>query len=257
MINIIESTCFSFSKGAEKTNQDAMLPPKSIAGGILFAVADGVGSYKGSELASLSAIEYLNNIESIDELLDYSKVFNEILEKIKILSKYDIEYEKASTTLTYCFFDTNGLHMGHIGDCRAYVMQGRKLKQLTKDHTQHQKYLDEKIFTKKQLKNVKGKNLITTAISQVVPMEYSNYFISTEELKGDSNVLNLYIMSDGAHSPWEQSPRFSKKTMESVVRMGASLQRRIERKEPVDDYTYVACSINLDDNSWSSCIKSK
>lgn len=247
MINIIESVCFSFSKKLEKTNQDAMLPPKNIAGGILFAVADGVGSYKGAELASLSAIEHLNNINLDNKLIDYPKVFNEILKKIKLLSEYDTEYERASTTLTYCFLNIKGLHIGHIGDCRAYVMQGQKLKQLTKDHTQHQKYLDDKIFTKKQLKNVKGKNVITTAISQVVPMEYSHYFIPTEELQYDNCIINLYIMSDGAYSFWEQSPRFSEKTMKSVVRMGASLQRRIERKGPIDDYTYVACSINLDD----------
>lgn len=247
MVNIIENTCFSFSKTPERINQDSMLSPKHIAGGVLFAVADGVGSYKGAELASLSAVEYLNCLNTDIELLEYPTVFNKILEQIKTFSKYDVDYERASTTLTYCFIDNSGLHIGHIGDCRAYVKQGKKLKQLTKDHTQHQKFLDEKVFTKSQLKNVKGKNIITTAISQVVPMEYSHYFIPIEDLEFDKGILSLYIMSDGAHSFWEQTPRFSEKTMNSVVKMGASLQRRIERKGPIDDYTYVACSISFDE----------
>ncbi|MFS1985989.1 hypothetical protein BCU00_019780 [Vibrio breoganii] len=74
----------------------------------------------------------------------------------------------------------------------------------------------KKLFTKSQLKNVKGKNIITTAISQVVPMDPSNYFIPNDDLELDNDTLSLYIMSDGAHSFWEQSPRFSERTMDSV-----------------------------------------
>lgn len=246
MIKIIESSCFTFGKSVEKTNQDAMLAPKTIAGGVFFAVADGVGSYKGAELASLSAVEYLNQIESVGHITDYMTVFKDILNKIKEFSQYDSAYERASTTLTYYFVEPRGLHIGHIGDCRAYVKQGKKLKQLTKDHTQHQKFLDEKLFTKSQLKNVKGKNIITTAISQVVSMDPSNYFIPIDDLELDNDTLSLYIMSDGAHSFWEQSPRFSERTMDSVTKMSASLQRRIERKGPVDDYTFVACKLQFD-----------
>ena len=61
MIKIIESSCFTFGKSVEKTNQDAMLAPTTIAGGVFFAVADGVGSYKGAELASLSMSFNMNS----------------------------------------------------------------------------------------------------------------------------------------------------------------------------------------------------
>lgn len=245
MLNVLESCSYSFSKSAKRGNQDAALLPKKLSGGILLAVADGVGSYKGSDLASLSAIEYLEQAQSSDSILDYSTTFKLILEKIKGLSHYNIEYERASTTLTYCYLDSRGLNIGHIGDCRAYIKIGKKLKQLTRDDTQHQKFLDDKTFTKSQLKRIKGKNIITTAISQVVDMTPSNYFIPIEELDTDLGILSLYIMSDGAHSFWEQSPRFSDTTMRSVVKMGASLQRRIERKGAIDDYSFVACSIDI------------
>lgn len=245
MLNVLESSSYSFAKNTERDNQDAVLPPKKLSGGVLLAVADGVGSYKGSELASLSAIEYLDQAQLSDSILDYDSTFKLILEKIKELSQYNVEYERASTTLTYCYLDSRGLNIGHIGDCRAYIKVGKKLKQLTRDDTQHQKFLDEKTFTKSQLKRIKGKNIITTAISQVVDMAPSNYFIPIEDLDTDCGVLTLYIMSDGAHSFWEKSPRFSETTMKSVVKMGASLQRRIERKGAIDDYTFVACSIDI------------
>ena len=142
MINVIESTCFSFSKSQEKINQDSMLEPKKIADGVVFAVADGVGSYKGADLASQFAIEHLNKIKAKDEILDYSEIFSDVLNKIKDLAIYNSDYEKASTTLTYCFVTDEGVNIGHIGDCRLYIKQGFKLKQLTKDHTKHQQFLD-------------------------------------------------------------------------------------------------------------------
>lgn len=248
MIKLTESTCFSFSKSKDKLNQDAMLEPKSVAGGILFAAADGVGSYKGAELASSLAIEHLRELDSKNSILNLSNLFSDILEKIIRISRFDSECERASTTLTYCFLTEYELHIGHIGDCRAYVKQGSKLIQLTKDHTIHQKYLDEGEFTKAQLKNVKGKNTITTAISQVVSMKPDHHRLSLNDLELENGSISLYIMSDGAHSFWESLPRFSESTMKSVIKMGASLQKRIERKGPIDDYTFVGCKIQLKDD---------
>lgn len=245
MVNIIESACFSFPKSHDKQNQDSMLEPKKVTGGIVLAVADGVGSYKGAEFASQSAVEHLNQLEGMSAILDYSKVFSNILQRIKELATSDISYERASTTLSYCFVTEQGIHIGHIGDCRVYVKQGLKLKQLTKDHTKHQQFLDENIFTKAQLKNIKGKSVITTAISQVVPMKHDDYFISIDELELDNDSLSLYIMSDGAHSYWERSPRFSINTMNSIVKMAAFLQRRIESKGAEDDYTFIGCKIKF------------
>ena len=245
MIRIIESSCFSQAKSSNEVNEDCMLTPKVISDGVLFAVADGVGSYKGADLASLTAIKCLDNINSNKSLLDYDSVFNEILKAVQEISNNDSQYEKASTTLTYCFVSDRGIDIGHIGDCRAYIKKGKKLLQITKDNTQHQYYLDQNIFKKSQLKNVKGKNIITTAISRVVPMEYSHYHIPLDDIELENDSFSIYLMSDGAHSFWEKSPRFSDNTMNSVVNTGASLLRRINRSGPVDDYTFIGCKLIL------------
>ena len=121
MIDIIESACFSSARSQDRDNQDAVLEPKKVAGGILFAVADGVGSYKGADIASLLAVEYLNRLENSESILNFSQVFEEILHDVSSLSQYDREYEMASTTLTYAFINDSGLYLGHIGDCRAYI----------------------------------------------------------------------------------------------------------------------------------------
>ncbi|MFA4739988.1 PP2C family protein-serine/threonine phosphatase [Vibrio vulnificus] len=245
MINLIESCSFSYSKSFSKMNEDAMLPPKLIDGGVLFGVADGVGSYAGADLASMCATEHLSRL-SCEQLLDFKSVFESILNQVTELSKYNELYEKASTTLTYCVVDSDGLHIGHIGDCRAYIKEGKKLKQLTKDHTQHQQLLDSNIVKKSQLKHIKGKNVITTAISRVVEMKFDSVFIPNEKLSiDDKGYIHLYIMSDGAHDIWSRNPRFSENTLSGPTKLGNSLLRRIERVGAIDDYTFVACKLRI------------
>ncbi|EJG1724420.1 protein phosphatase 2C domain-containing protein [Vibrio parahaemolyticus] len=240
MIKVVESVGFSFAKSVEGTNADAILSPITVNGELLLAIADGVGSYKGSDLASLTAIEHLQKSCSPSDLCLGSSVFNDILTKVKALSEYNIEYEKASTTLTYLFTSGKNLHIGHIGDCRAYIQINRKLHQLTKDHTKHQQFLDHKLFTKKELKNVKGKNVITTAISQVVDMQPESFKVSLEDYADQQGMVTLFLMSDGVHEFWEKNPRFSPNTMSSVVKFANSMQRRVERSGPKDDYSLVA-----------------
>lgn len=245
MTRILETTCFSFAKNNEKQNEDAILEPKSVNNGILLAVADGVGSYPGADLASLTAIEHLNSLTDSSSCTDYNSVFSSIYSKVTDLVEYKIDYEKASTTLTYLYLEKELLHVAHIGDCRAYFKTGNKLKQITKDHTKHQQLLDEKVFTKKQLKNVKGRNVITTAISAVVDMKYDTTTISLNDIADEHGLVTLYLMSDGAHEHWERNPRFSVNTMSSTIKLGNALLRRIERAGPSDDYSYVAVTVQL------------
>ncbi|MWQ17339.1 PP2C family protein-serine/threonine phosphatase [Glaesserella parasuis] len=233
MINLIASASFSFPKEQIRQNQDHILSCTKHNNGYLFAVADGVGGYKGGEIASRIAIK---NLE-----LAYNNVFSASLAEIK---KLDPEYNQASTTLTFGYLTQEGLYIGHIGDCRLYIKQGNKLRQKTKDHTTHQKLFDEKIYTKKELKELSGKNVITTAISTQVEMKPDEFFIPMSEIKDENNEVSIYIMSDGAHHFWEHRPRFSEKTMNSIVKFSATLQKRIE-KSPIDDYSLIAVQFKI------------
>lgn len=243
MLNLISSCGFSFPKNENKTNEDSVLFPIKVGDGYLFAVADGVGSYKGADKASKIIIDYIRDLSESD--LKYT---NQISAKLKlIISELNniIEYAQAATTLTFGYLNNKGLKIGHIGDCRLYTKDHKKLKQLTKDHSRHQKLLDEKIFTAKELKDVAGKNVLTTAISKNIEMTFDEYFIPLSELSTENNKLSLFIMSDGAHSFWEKRPRFSLPTMSSVAKFTNSLLRRIEKNEPIDDYSLIAVEFEI------------
>ncbi|WP_026824148.1 PP2C family protein-serine/threonine phosphatase, partial [Arsenophonus nasoniae] len=164
MIELLNCGLFSYGKDDFKENQDSILPPSKIGNGYIFAIADGVGSYKGAKLASQIAINHLSKMV-LDHNIDIDFIFSAIKDEIFKISNENPDLYHSATTLTFCYVNNDNVHIGHIGDTRIYVKNKNKLIQLSKDHTVHQSLLDEKIYTKKELKNIKGKNKLTTAIS--------------------------------------------------------------------------------------------
>ncbi|HDR1026121.1 protein phosphatase 2C domain-containing protein [Pasteurella multocida] len=244
MINLISSSFFSCPKSNERENQDSILPVKMIHGYYIFAIADGVGSYNGAKEASISAISYLNEIKKPHVNMYY--IFNEIRRRIIKLSEQNKEYDKAATTLTLGILGEKGLEIGHIGDCRLYFRDGLKLKQLTKDHTQHQRLLDLKLYSKKELRELSGKNVINKALAGRLEPDFDYTFIPIKELLEEDNSISIYLMSDGAHAFWEKRPRFSLNTISKPDAFSASLRRRIE-KDIQDDYSLIALKFQINE----------
>lgn len=245
MVSLVASSAFSYPKSSSRENQDSILSPRKFLDGFIFAVADGIGSYQGAKEASTLVISCLEQWPEDEIEFDVNLVFEKLKFKIKELSQSSENFSSAATTLTFCFINSAGLHIGHIGDCRLYIKNGMKLKKVTKDHTQHQKLIDDKVFSAKELKGKPGKNILVTAISSITPMVWDSIFIPHSELYEDDEQVSIYIMSDGAHHFWEERPRFSIKTMSSMVRFSSSLLNRIERKGSIDDYSLVSANISL------------
>ncbi|MEG3135547.1 PP2C family serine/threonine-protein phosphatase [Rouxiella sp. T17] len=240
MLNLISSSFFSCSKEVGRINQDSALPPVKIPNGYLFAIADGLGGYKGGKEASQKVIDYLIENFSYEQKTELLNLFPKLKEELKSLSETDKELVNAASTLTLCHVTAEYVFIAHIGDCRLYAKKSLKLIQLTKDHTQHQAYIDEGIFTSRELKHAKGKNILTTAISKTLELNYNLIKIPIEELVDENGFLSLFIMSDGAHSFWEKRPRFSSNTLSEPSRFITSLKNRIEKGPPSDDYSAIA-----------------
>ncbi len=123
----------SSDKGmVREVNEDAF-----IAGGNLFAVADGMGGHKGGEIASrLALISIAKNLKTDGDpkknLLSTMKKANRGIYQRSILSP---ELKGMGTTLTVLLFGDGAAHIGHIGDSRAYLMRASELIQLTQDHS--------------------------------------------------------------------------------------------------------------------------
>ena len=129
-----------------KRNEDSLLVLESAS---LFVVADGMGGYRGGELASKLAVTTMaeafksstfdgpphENVPThASELARAIQMANaRILEAAK--AKPDLE--GMGTTLCAARFSGNKkrLYVGHVGDSRCYRLRDGVLQQMTADHT--------------------------------------------------------------------------------------------------------------------------
>lgn len=114
----------------------------------LFIVADGMGGHEGGEVASRLAIqtaaESLIHDLFVPELAGHALSTSEILYRLNAAIRQAndevyLERQKREndmgTTLTAAFVKDWSLHLGHVGDCRAYRWGEGGLQQLTTDHS--------------------------------------------------------------------------------------------------------------------------
>jgi protein phosphatase len=101
--------------------------------GILLALSDGMGGHQAGEVASETAIaallDGLRRGEPIDDAITGANdaVFSKAAE--------DLSLRGMGTTITAGVVDGRALHIGHVGDSRAYLLRDGELRQLTTDHS--------------------------------------------------------------------------------------------------------------------------
>lgn len=167
----------------------------------LYILADGMGGYKGGEIASKLAVtaaqNYIeNNIgetskdkESLLQLVASSVEYANMLVYEK--SKTEEELEGMGTTLEVCLIYNNKAYIAHIGDSRIYRIRKEFLRKITKDHSYVQKLLEDGTITKEEAAVHPKKNMLMKALG-------CNAFVEPDVtikgfLKGDT----LIICSDG------------------------------------------------------------
>jgi protein phosphatase len=116
-----------------RRNEDAYVlePP-------LFAVADGMGGAQAGELASSLAAAALRDDSGaagedgerrVDELIQ------EANRRVYQRQSRDAAASGMGTTMTVALVEDGTVAIGHVGDSRAYLIRGRRLEQLTEDHS--------------------------------------------------------------------------------------------------------------------------
>lgn len=148
-------------------NEDSLCACPDIG---LFAVADGMGGHKAGEIASSTALNYLE--ENLREILpgtqDIPAALLRILEDAnlrvyRMSDQYD-QYRGMGTTITACLFQKYDLVIAHIGDSRAYLIRGGEIVQLTEDHSLVGEMLRCGGITEEQAINHPQRNVLTRAM---------------------------------------------------------------------------------------------
>jgi len=159
---------------AREINQDFYYVSEEQNGMRLCILADGMGGYKGGEIASSLAtsaarlyieekFKFLDpTLENIQELIRKAMEYaNEVIcEK----AKKNEELEQMGTTLEICIMYGNKVYMGHIGDSRIYRIRKNIIRRITTDHSYVETLVKDGTITREEAFYHPRKNMLMKAL---------------------------------------------------------------------------------------------
>jgi len=171
-------------------NEDSYLTRPEVG---IWAVADGMGGHKDGDLASHTVIEALKSIQaptSASELLTLceNSIFDANARLIEVgRQRGDI----IGTTIAVLLISDGYFACLWCGDSRIYLVREEGITQVSRDHTEVQDLLTNRVITPEEASAWSGGNAITRAIGVV----------DLPELEVSSGVLNagdlFVVCTDG------------------------------------------------------------
>ena len=205
-------------------NEDSFYISDSLDEIQLYILADGMGGYKGGEVASKLAIQSAKNyIESNFKEIEKDK--DSIIQLVGSSVEYAnmIVYEKSKendelngmgTTLDVCLIYNNRVFIGHVGDSRVYRIRKEFMRKLTQDHSYVQKLVKDGTITKEEAVHHPQKNMLMKALG-------CNAFVEPDVMvKGFLKDDILIMNSDGLTNlvSKEEIFKWTKKDIEQAPR---------------------------------------
>ncbi|HHT21206.1 MAG TPA: serine/threonine-protein phosphatase [Tissierellia bacterium] len=134
----------------------------------IYIVADGMGGYRGGEVASRLAVRSALDVMKQRSVLTPAladQVIGLIQEKLRQEIKRNPDLSDMGTTLICCVSDHNDMTCMHIGDSRAYHYSRGRLSQLTEDHTLVNILYKNGVIRKDELKSHPQRNVLMKSIT--------------------------------------------------------------------------------------------
>lgn len=180
-----------------KMNQDYVFATESAIGPLpnLLLLADGMGGHKGGGFASQYLVEtfqkYLRGAENDTPVRVIENGIRQINREMYDLSRTREELSGMGTTMVLAFISGMTLTVANIGDSRLYVVHGRRIQQITRDHSYVEELARRGLLDRNSDKYIRQKNIITRAVGIDTTVE-ADYF--EVELSEEDCVL---LCSDG------------------------------------------------------------
>ena len=183
-----------------KMKQDAYEIRQLDKNSLLCVVCDGMGGAKSGNVASsLAADVFSQEIERTwTPNMEWDKADQMLKSAVKLanFTVYDQasqfeEFSGMGTTLVAALVRGRQVSFVNVGDSRAYIINQKGIRQVTRDHSVVQMMVDRGELTAEMAKSYPGKNLITRAVGTEVTVLCD---VFRQELsKGDF----LLLCSDG------------------------------------------------------------
>jgi len=174
--------------------------------GHVFLVADGVGGKRAGEVASglsvttveeflLNTLKRFRSVEAIEELgvlRDLQSALFQADARIFEEALAHPEWRGMATTLTMAIAVNWRLFVAHAGDSRCYLYSGKKLQQLTHDHTLTAEMVRRGIIAPEDQDRHPGRHLVTNILGGKEPGVHAE--LHSLDLHADDVLL---LCSDG------------------------------------------------------------
>ena len=141
------------------------------AGKTVFAVADGMGGHVAGEVASNLALKPIEELDgtTYPDPADATDALRAAIEaaNANVIKEARANPDRAGmgTTLTAVIVRDDRIHLGHVGDSRAYLLRsGEAIDQLTTDHTLVEELVREGRLARDEIATHPQRSVITRAI---------------------------------------------------------------------------------------------
>lgn len=167
-MRIIGKTDIGKSRAENQDNFRSGYLPVDGAWGI---VCDGMGGAQNGRLASQIACEsmeecFLAGLRADIEPDAVQDLMETAVQKANadVYARSGYGQQVMGTTVVCAIVKDGSLHVCHVGDSRAYLFEGGRLSQLTRDHSMVQEMVDSGALTPEEARIHPEKNVITRAL---------------------------------------------------------------------------------------------
>jgi len=140
-------------------NEDAILTDPS---GVLWAVADGMGGYGHGDVASDIVIDRLSQVTE-DTMAPQALRGQLYAANAEILAR-SLGSGQMGSTVVAMLLQNSAATIVWAGDCRAYLLRGKSLRLMTRDHTIVQDMVDQGLLGDNDRELHPERHVVTRAI---------------------------------------------------------------------------------------------
>ncbi|EET60047.1 protein phosphatase 2C [Marvinbryantia formatexigens DSM 14469] len=193
----MESYCITDVGRIRSVNQDYVFASDTPVGRLpnLFVVADGMGGHNAGDRASSYAVEvFLRNVRW-ERDKNPIRIIRRSIEKAntKVLEEANSreKYQGMGTTMVVATIVKDILYVANVGDSRLYLIGGKSIRQITRDHSLVEEMIRAGGLTREEGRYHPDKNVITRAIG--VEERVAIDFFDVQVSKNDT----LLLCTDG------------------------------------------------------------
>ena len=203
-----------------KTNEDCVGAEEALGHLI---VADGMGGHSGGEIASTLAASTITGflkerLKAEDAPEEVAQLMAEAVaragEVIRLRAAEDSRLEDMGTTLVVAVCQGSQIHLGHMGDSRAYLVADGSIRRLTRDHSLVNEMIESGELTPRRAHRHPLRNVVTRSLGgrglarldqQCVPWKAGDYLLLCSDgltnMVEDEGLLKAVLRSGGDLHP--------------------------------------------------------